>query len=95
MTPSTGRQLWSLVPLNEVDRLPAFGRLDVRASKTISFNTFSAEIYLDVFNVLVRSEVYGYNYGYGTEADPDSGIPTKTEMGAPIILPTLGVKVVY
>jgi len=93
--PTTGKQLWSLVPLNEVDRLPAFGRLDVRASKTISFNSFTVEIYLDVFNVLVRSEVYGYNYGYGTEAEPDSGVPTKTELGAPIILPTFGVKVVY
>lgn len=93
--PIVGKQLWSLVPLNEVDRLPAFGRLDVRASKTISFNAFTVEIYLDVFNVLVRSEVYGYNYGYGTEAMPDSGVPTKTEFGAPIILPTVGVKVVY
>lgn len=90
---ATGRQLWSLSPLNEVDRLPVFGRLDVRASKSISFNTFSLEIYLDIFNVLVRPEVYGFTYDYGTETDPD--VPTKTELGAPIILPTLGVKVVY
>ncbi|MDP1823649.1 MAG: TonB-dependent receptor [Archangium sp.] len=90
---ATGRQLWSLVPLNEVDRLPAFGRLDIRASKTISFNNFTLEIYLDVFNVLVRSEVYGFTYGYGTMDDPN--VPTKRADGAPIILPTLGVKVVY
>ncbi|MDP2274285.1 MAG: TonB family protein [Archangium sp.] len=90
---ATGRQLWSLMPLNQVDRLPAFGRLDVRASKAIAFNTFNIEIYLDVFNVLVRPEVYGYTYGYGTEADPN--VPTKTALSAPIILPTLGVKVVY
>jgi TonB family protein len=89
----TGRRLWSIVPLNEVDRLPAFARLDVRASKAISFNELQVEIFLDVFNVLVRPEVYGYTYSYGTETDPT--VPTKTELGAPIILPTLGVKVVY
>ena len=92
---ATGRQLWSLVPLNEVDRLPAFGRLDVRASKTISFNEFTVDIYLDVFNVLVRSEVYGFTYGYGTMENPESLEPSKVPQGAPIILPTLGVKVVY
>jgi hypothetical protein len=91
--PVSGRQLWTLVPLNEVDRLPIFGRLDVRASKTISFNNFTLDIYLDVFNVLVRPEVYGFNYGYGTMDDPN--VPTKEPFSAPIILPTLGVKVVY
>lgn len=90
---TAGRSLWNLVPLNEVDRLPAFGRLDIRASKTISFNTFTLDIYLDVFNVLLRPEVYGFNYGYGTKDDPE--VPTKTSLEAPIILPTLGVKVVY
>ena len=92
---ATGRQLWSVVPLNEVDRLPAFGRLDVRASKTISLSDFTIDIYLDVFNVLVRSEVYGYSYGYGTEEDPESLVPSKVAQSSPIILPTLGVKVVY
>ncbi len=87
---ATGRQLWSLVPLNQVDRLPAFARLDFRASKTIAFNTFNVEIYLDVFNILVRPEVYGFTYAYD-----DAMNPTKTQLGAPIILPTLGVKVVY
>ena len=76
-----------------MDRLPTFGRLDLRASKTISFNDFNVDIYLDVFNMLVRSEVYGFNYGYGTDADPL--VPTKTALSAPIVLPTLGVKVVY
>ena len=90
---ATGRQLWSLLPLDQVDRLPVFGRLDFRASKTIAFNTFTVDIYLDVFNILVRSEVYGYTYAYGTMEDPL--LPTKTALSAPIVLPTLGVKVVY
>lgn len=89
----TGRKLWSLAPLNEVDRLPAFARLDARVSKGISIKDVQLEVYLDVFNVLIRPEVYGYSYGYGTDADPLA--PVKKEQGAPIILPTLGVKVVY
>jgi TonB family protein len=92
--PVSGQQRWQLVPLNQVDRLPLFGRLDVRVSKAITLNSFFLEIYLDVFNVLVRPEVYGYSYGYAT-ADDGTVTPTKTEQGAPIILPTLGVKVVY
>lgn len=88
--PQTGEQRWSPVPLNEVGRLPAFARLDVRASKTITFSTFSAELYLDVMNVLVRPEVHSYDYTYGME-----GEPVKYEFGIPAVLPTLGVKVVY
>lgn len=88
--PLTGRRMWTLLPLNQVDRLPLFGRLDIRASKTISFNTFTLDIYLDVFNILVRSEVYGYTYGYDADMNP-----TKEQQGAPIVLPTLGVKVAY
>lgn len=88
--PSTGRQLWSMAPLSDVDRLPLFARLDVRGSKTIAFNTWSAEIFLDVFNVLVRPEVYGFTYRYG-----EMNEPIKEQQGAPIILPTLGVKIVY
>ena len=41
-------QRWAEVPLNQVDRLPAYARLDLRASKTITFSNFSAELYLDI-----------------------------------------------
>lgn len=85
-----GGQVWTPVPLNQVDRLPVFGRLDVRVSKAIAFNVFQVELYLDVFNVLVRPEVYGFTYGFDM-----NGAPEKREQGAPIILPTLGLKVVY
>ncbi|MFT3712189.1 MAG: TonB family protein [Archangium sp.] len=85
-----GGQVWAPVPLNQVDRLPAFGRLDLRASKLISFNNFSVDIYLDVFNVLVRPEVYGFSYGFD-----ENGAPLKEQQGAPIVLPTIGFKVVY
>lgn len=88
--PGTGEQRWAPVSLNEVGRLPTFARLDVRASKTITFSTFSAEIYLDIMNVLVRPEVHGFDYGFGM-----NGLPLKVEFGIPAVLPTLGVKVVY
>lgn len=87
--PQTGQSRWSPVPLNEVERLPAFARLDVRASKTITFSTFSAEVYLDIMNVLVRPEVHAFNYGY------EMDVPRKSELSIPTVLPTLGVKVVY
>jgi hypothetical protein len=38
----------------------------------------------------VRPEIYGFTYGYDLNLQP-----TKESQGAPIILPTLGVKVVY
>ncbi len=88
--PVTGRQMWSVVPLNQVDRLPLFGRLDLRVSKTLSFNTFTVDLYLDVFNILVRNEVYGFTYSYD-----ENLLPVKQAQGAPIVLPTLGFKVVY
>lgn len=85
-----GGQVWSPVPLNDVDRLPPFARLDVRLSKTIPLSVFSVDLYADVFNVLVRPEIYGFSYGFDF-----AGNPEKRSFGAPIILPTLGFKVVY
>jgi hypothetical protein len=80
-----------MVPLDQVNRLTPFARLDVRASKTIALSNLSLEVYIDVFNILARPEVYGFTYAYNR----DTGAPEKTQQGAPIILPTVGVKVVY
>jgi len=88
--PATGEQRWAVVPLNQVDRLPAYARLDLRASKTITFSDFSAELYIDVMNTLGIPEVYGFDYGYD-----QAGVPTKDAFSLPIVLPTLGVKVTY
>ena len=90
--PATGEQRWAVVPLNQVDRLPAYARLDLRASKTVTFSNFSAELYLDVLNTLGIPEVYGFAYGYSRD---DLMTPTKEAFSLPIVLPTLGVKVVY
>ncbi len=86
----TGKWRWAVSPLNDVDRLPAFFRLDIRASKTIAFPTWTLDIVLDIFNTLVLSEVFGFTYGYTPE-----GFPLKQSQGAPIIIPSLGFKIVY
>ena len=97
--PQTGVQSWAEVPLNQVDRLPAYARLDLRVSKTITFSNFSAELYLDILNTLGIPEVYGFRYDVGLFG-PDgttlkAPIPLKEAFSVPIVLPTLGVKVVY
>ena len=92
--PVTGAQRWQEVPLNQVDRLPAYARLDLRASKLITFSTFSAELYLDILNTLGIPEVYGYSYQTGFGLDHQPGL-AKEPFSLPIVLPTLGVKVVY
>ena len=97
--PQTGVQSWAEVPLNQVDRLPAYARLDLRASKTITFSNFSAELYLDILNTLGIPEVYGYRYdvftGFGPNRTTVESAPMKEAISLPIVLPTLGVKVVY
>ena len=93
--PATGEQRWAVVPLNQVDRLPAYARLDLRASKTITFSNFSAELYLDVMNTLGIPEVYGYEYLYGSEQPMSPVHPIREAISFPIVLPTLGVKVTY
>lgn len=90
--PTTGEQRWAVVPLNEVDRLPAFARLDLRVSKLITFSSLTAELYLDVLNTLGIPEVYGYDYTYSMTTPSE---PVKTAFSLPIVLPTLGVKVTY
>lgn len=96
--PDTGVQTWAEVPLNQVDRLPAYARLDLRASKTITFTNFSAELYLDILNTLGIPEVYGFQYEAGLEIRPDGTARQTTHkepFSIPVVLPTLGVKVVY
>lgn len=93
--PATGAKSWAVVPLNQVDRLPAYARLDLRASKTITFSTFSAELYLDVLNTLFIPEVYGYSYQFVSDQPMSPVYPRKEPISIPVVLPTLGVKVVY
>ncbi|WP_240359250.1 TonB-dependent receptor domain-containing protein [Pyxidicoccus trucidator] len=86
-----GNEEWMPVDRESVDRLPAFFRLDVRASHSWVFDRFVLDAYLDVFNITARSEVVSYEYGY--EAPPGQPVGLKkSKIGLPVILPTLGVK---
>ena len=53
----------------------------------------------DVLNTLGIPEVYGYRYQLNTGFNPNDGtykqFPVKEPFSLPIVLPTLGVKVVY
>ena len=93
--PETGAQAWNPVSLDRVDRLPAYARVDLRASKTITFSNFSAELYLDVLNTFAIPEVYGFDYTMGNDAPGAPLYPLKLPISIPVVLPTLGVKVVY
>jgi len=68
-------------------RLPIYHRLDVRLDKTIRFDDWLLEVYLDVQNVYNASnpETPSYSYDYKKRVDGIS-LP---------ILPTLGVRAVF
>lgn len=84
---------WVPVSLARQTRLPPFARLDVRVSKTFTFDDFLLEAYLDVLNASASAEVLGYDYA----VDRVMGQATlrKTPFAIPLVLPTLGLKGAY
>ncbi|MBZ4413167.1 TonB-dependent receptor [Myxococcus sp. XM-1-1-1] len=86
-----GEPEWKPVGRGAVDRLPSFFRLDFRASRTLVFDSFLLDVYLDVFNVTARSEVLTRDYGYEGEDGQPVRLKRK-DFGIPVILPTLGAK---
>ncbi|MBL8911707.1 MAG: TonB-dependent receptor [Archangium sp.] len=89
----SGSQQWQPVPLDQVDRLPAFVRVDARVSKTVNFSVLNAELYLDVMNTFGIPEVLGNEYLF--EGAPGSLQGLKRPLAVPVVLPTFGVKVNY
>lgn len=80
---------WVPVDRDQVDRLPAFFRFDVRLAKAWAYETFALEAYLDMLNVSISREVVGYNYS----GDGPPGTPLiKEPIGLPVVLPILGLK---
>ncbi|MFP2923964.1 hypothetical protein ACLESO_01855 [Pyxidicoccus sp. 3LG] len=90
-TNANGETDWVPVGRDAVDRLPTFFRLDFRASRTLVFDKFLLDIYLDVFNVTARREVLYQEYDYGASDDLPKGLK-KSGFGVPVVLPTLGAK---
>lgn len=88
-----GLYQWQPVPLDQVDRLPPFWRLDLRVSKTFLLNVVSLELYLDVLNVAARQEVVTYTYSYEAPSGvPAKVLPVKVPNGIPLLYPSLGLK---
>lgn len=85
---STGRPAWIQVSRDQADRLPPFWRVDLRVAKSWSSDLYNIDLYLDVLNASLRTEVYGFDY-------VSSNPLKKVSQGAPIILPVLGVKGTY
>ncbi len=86
-TDGTGQERWVPMDRDQVDRLPAFFRFDVRLAKAWAYDTFTLEAYLDMLNVSISQEVVGFDYFGGF------GFPlTKEPVGVPIVLPILGLK---
>jgi hypothetical protein len=88
-------QYWRTRPLDAVDRLPPYFRLDVRVSKTWLTDWFSLEAYLDVLNVTVQQETIGYDYRGGLTVSSMGAVNTplqKLPNTVPIIIPSLGLK---
>jgi TonB family protein len=92
MEPSTdgeGASTWRAVPLDQVQRLPPFFRLDARVSKEWTLKDVMLELFLDFFNLTLSQEVYGYTYGVS------SGDLTKKAFTVPVFVPALGLKGTY
>jgi hypothetical protein len=86
---SDGSPQWVPVDRDQVDRLPAFFRFDVRLAKAWAYETFTLEAYLDMLNVTISQEVVGYDY---TDTGPPGTPLIKKPIGIPVVLPILGLK---
>jgi len=93
---SDGLEVWRPVPLNQVDRLPAFFRIDARVSKAWTLNDVMLELYIDVFNATFTPETYAWTYGRGDSPDGVTPGPlTKTGFSLPLFSWALGLKGSY
>lgn len=95
---ANGFPAWQPVDRDQVDRLPAFFRVDARVAKTWTLKEGrSIELSLDVLDVSLSKQVVRYNYNANAAslADREAGRITlqKAAYGLPpILLPMLAVK---
>ncbi len=79
-------KVWRTVDKDQVDRLPGYFRVDIRAAKTWTFENFFLEFYIDVLNASFQSEVLGFDYVLENDA------LIKRPQAIPVIVPSLGLK---
>jgi hypothetical protein len=93
--PETGVPGWRPVGRDEIARLPGFFRLDLRLSKLWTYNDYRVEVYLDVLNATINSEILGYTYKEEGTAPGETQSLVKEPIPIPVVVPMLGVKGVY
>ncbi len=85
--PTEDGTAWRPLDRASAQRLPPYVRVDVRVAKQWRVRFATIEAFLDVMNASLQPEVQGFDYGVS------NGVLTKTAVGVPVVLPTLGVRV--
>lgn len=82
-------------PLN-AGRLPAYHRLDLRATRNIQVGQGRLEIFLDLFNAYNRENVRSYRYSL-VDPEGDGSYTTRRDSGDTLlpIMPTVGFRWVF
>ncbi|MFP2906060.1 TonB-dependent receptor domain-containing protein, partial [Pyxidicoccus sp. 3LFB2] len=85
-----GQQDWVRQDQDRVARLDNFFRVDFRAAKSWAMDDFTLDAYLDVLNISVQQEVFGYDHTFDI-----SGSPVRSPLRLPVVLPMFGLKGTY
>jgi TonB family protein len=89
VTRPDGQTQWVRQDMDRVERLDPFFRVDFRASKSWAMDDFTLDAYLDILNISVQQEVFGYDYYQGISG------PVREPLKLPVVLPMLGLKGTY
>jgi outer membrane receptor for ferrienterochelin and colicin len=82
---------WSVVDgIQNSARYPAFHKLDIRIDRSFYFRNWTLLIYLDIWNVYARENIFAHYY----EVD-DNGVITKTSSGGFPMFPIFGFSVKF
>lgn len=91
-----GNPLWVRQGVDSAGRLPPFFRVDFRAAKSWALEDLTLDLYLDILNVSLQQEVYGYFYGLTDPARTGGRSEHVREpVAIPLVIPMLGLKATY
>lgn len=79
----------------QADRLPAYHRLDLRATRVFEFERSRLELFIDIFNVYDRSNLNGYDYYLPPPGEGPSITLRKSGDELFPRLPTVGLRWVF
>ncbi|MCP3143237.1 TonB-dependent receptor domain-containing protein [Pyxidicoccus xibeiensis] len=92
---SAGNPRWVRQDRDAASRMPAFWRVDLRASKAWALDDLMLELSLDLLNASLQQEVLFYEYTSERSAADTSATLRRKEQGFPVVLPMLGLKGTY